>query len=287
MDKSAASRWRRNLYEKTGLPDNFTPEDCFLAAIQRNKHVGRHSFGRCVANACPVALQTAAVVLFYVSYVSLQRGLTSTDTVLGVAGCAATVGYLLSLFGRSVSAGVLLDDVRHFAVFFSFGFGLAPVLYRLTDTISTDTIHTASFLALFMHLLSHDYTQPASVSSSLYASDNAFSLNASLFAAVCLASRLGSSYEAFSLLTVSVVAFVLCPLLRMRLCKSGSGLVLPVTLIAAAAIVGVSAFVSLGLALAVAAVLLSVVVLAPALFVRWQDHKDTINGPWDEAVPNI
>ena len=40
--KEAKEKWVKNLYTKTGLPDNFTPGDCFLAAIQRNKNVRGH-----------------------------------------------------------------------------------------------------------------------------------------------------------------------------------------------------------------------------------------------------
>ena len=115
-----------------------------------------------------------------------------------------------------------------------------------------------SFLAILLHLLSQDY-QPAESSPSYYASNNALSFNASLFAAVCLASRLGSSFEAFVLLAVAVLTVALVTWLKVS------------TLLALSVIV-VHAFVML---------------VAPWLFVRWQAHKDTINGPWDEAVPNI
>ncbi len=162
-------------------------------------------------------------------------------------------------------------------------------LFRLTDTISTDTIHTASFLALLTHLLAHDY-QPTEISPAHYASANALSLNASLFAAVCLASRLGSAYEAFSLLAASLLTFVLCPLLRSRLVTTTAEAAVRTVLLAvllsavttAAAAVTVSTGFTLGVTLAQIFVF-----VAPAIFVQWQDYKDTINGPWDEAVPNL
>ena len=50
-----------------------------------------------------------------------------------------------------------LSDARHVVIFLAMGLGLAPVLYKLTDTISTDTIHTTSSVMLFLHLLFHDY----------------------------------------------------------------------------------------------------------------------------------
>ena len=48
-----------------------------------------------------------------------------------------------------------------------------------------------------------------------------------------------------------------------------------------------SAGVSAGFEAVAASSLLLVTVASPWLFVRWQRHKDTIHGPWDEAVPKI
>ena len=62
-----ASCWRRDLYSASPHPDNYTPDDCFLAAIERNKNVNKFSLAQCVPNACQVALQLCAVALFQVS----------------------------------------------------------------------------------------------------------------------------------------------------------------------------------------------------------------------------
>ena len=93
-------------------------------------------------------------------------------------------------------------------IFVTFGLALSPVLYKLTDTISTDTIHTMTSLVLLIHLLFHDYGLRSSFVS------HPLSLNAGLFAAVCLASRLPTSFDAFVLLFASVETFVLFPIFR-------------------------------------------------------------------------
>ncbi len=144
---------------------------------------------------------------------------------------------------------------------------------------------------MLTHLLTHDYL-PSDPSAAHYASaGNALSLNASLFAAVCLASRLGSALEAFSLLAAAILAFVLCPLLRARIVSTRATDV-PWTLaataaVAAATLAAAAKAVSHFFAAAAAAAHILVVLVAPSLFVRWQEHKDTINGPWDEAVPAL
>ena len=79
---------------------------------------------------------------------------------------------------------------------------------------------------------------------------------------------------------------------RLRLRPSVSGLCLrPLTPASDserdAAPAAAAARLSPPLAIGVVASQALVAVVAPALFVRWQRHKDIIHGPWDEAVPNI
>ena len=64
--------WQRNLYTKTGLPDNYTPADCFLAAIERNKNPRVYELAEVEVAAGSVAMQICAVVLFYLAYTSLK-----------------------------------------------------------------------------------------------------------------------------------------------------------------------------------------------------------------------
>lgn len=73
MSGKGKEEWVKNLYTKTGLADNFTPGDCFLAAIQRNKNVRGHTFSECLEAACQVNMQLCAVLIFAVAYVFLVR----------------------------------------------------------------------------------------------------------------------------------------------------------------------------------------------------------------------
>lgn len=110
-------------------------------------------------------------------------------------------------------------DLKLVIIFVSFGIGLSPVLFKLTDTISTDSIYSMTSAMLFIHLVSccivnhvqddrmnvffqqvfQDYgLQISTVSSPL-------SLNAGLFAAICLASRLNSRYAELRSLSLLIV----------------------------------------------------------------------------------
>lgn len=270
--------WRRNLFEKTDLPDNFTPPDCFLAAIQRNKNLERHSLEKCVQAACQVSLQLNALVLFILCYLFLDRRLLGPEILAPLAASLTSLGYLtVQLPGLSLQS--VIRDLKHVLVFGGFGLGLSPILHKLTDTVSTDTVHTTSAFMLLLHLLFHNY-DPGS------ASKGGLSLNAALFAAVCLASRLGNSWDSLVLLMISVIAFVLFPLVRIKL--ESRVLVLGSTLLGSAVSSGLMAAFFSGLsALGTLGILFFVTLVAPGLFVRWQNHKDTIHGPWDEAVPKI
>ena len=147
---------------------------------------------------------------------------------------------------------------------------------------AADTIYTTAGIMLFIHLVFHDYglERAAMVS-------NALSLNAALFASVCLASRLASSYDAFVLLTFSVVAFVLFPIFRFRL--NGLTLLSVVfSIFVPCSILLTARFYTYSAAIFALIAFIIVVGICPRLFVRWQNFKLTIHHPqWDEAVPNI
>ena len=64
------------------------------------------------------------------------------------------------------------------------GYSLSPVLHTLTDSISTDSLHTMAASSFLLHLLTSDYGLPAPVVSWQ------ISINAAVFSSVCLASRL-------------------------------------------------------------------------------------------------
>ena len=166
------------------------------------------------------------------------------------------------------------------SLFLFFSFSFSPVLYKLTDTIATDTVHTTAGMMLFVHLLFHNYgLEKAAVVS------NALSLNAAIFASICLASRLASSYDAFVILSVSVVAFVLFPMFRLRLDGNFSVAIAVMSTVGLVVLTSIAH--SLTAAICLLLTLLFVMVVSPALYVHWQIKKNTIHGPWDEAVPNI
>lgn len=48
--------WKKVLYEQNPFPDNFTPDECFLAAIEKNKNLYKYSFKQSLEGACQVRI---------------------------------------------------------------------------------------------------------------------------------------------------------------------------------------------------------------------------------------
>lgn len=95
------------------------------------------------------------------------------------------------------------------------GFTVSPILRTLTESISTDTVYAMVTLMMLLHVIFFDYGIESAVVSP------PISLNAALFGAVCLASRL-STVSAFTLLIFASDVFVLLTLIRTRIEKRAS-----------------------------------------------------------------
>lgn len=108
---------------------------------------------------------------------------------------------------------------------------MSPILKTLTETISTDTICSMVLLMMSVHLIFYDYgVQCAIVSPPI-------SLNAAIFGTVCLASRLSSTYQAFTLLIWAVDVFVVFTLIRNKIRVQ---LTLPQSALFSSAVVAIS-----------------------------------------------
>lgn len=265
--------WRKTLYERTGLADNYTPPECFLAAIQRNKDLRLYSRAECLAGAAVLGRELSLVITFWSLYHYLSLGWISHDQLLLALLLVTLAGYIH--YSRSLTLSALWSRVRTTLLFLTIGYALSPVLFKLTDTVSTDTIHSMSVSGLLIHLLTQHYglTAPP-VSRSL-------SLNSAIFSTVCLASRFPGHLAAFSLLCLAVFCFLLVPMwneaYRPNPVKSVLSALVSVCLLAR---------VLPGYTLLAAGLFIFIQVCCPLLYCSLQSHKQTIHGPWDEAVLN-
>lgn len=266
--------WKKNLYENVDYPDNYT-DKTFLEELKKNVHITEISPLTAVLGAGLVTQEICIVVLFVIIYVYLYNGWIEPETVFVQSSLVAAIGYLMYriVLTNKNYYEALVKDLRTVLIFVVFGYVLSPVLKTLTDTISTDTIYATTTFMMIIHLIFFDYGVPAAIVSS------SLSLNAAIFGSVCLASRLASPFHAFVLLSNAVEYFVLLPILLSK----GRGSVIVLAAMIAIAIYALWT-VSLIMMVLFVCVTLFVTVLCPVWFLRWQNYKENIYGPWDEAI---
>lgn len=214
-------------------------------------------------------------MLYAVLFVYMYNELVNTYTVIYISILTTFLSYILYVY---VNGSAVLRHFKTVLVYLVLGYLLSPILHTLTDTVSTDTIFAWAVIMMLVHLIFFDYDVPAAIVS------KSLSINAAIFASVCLVSRLSSPFDAFVLLTVSVIVFVLSPqLIQVYLHTKIFIFMYILTLF----LTLVSLYtVSLTLLVYFIVLVLVISVYCPLMFVKWQRYKDNKYGPWDEAVIN-
>ncbi len=64
--------WTKKLYERSGLPDNYTPKESFLAAIERNKDLRLYSRRECLQGASLLGRELSLLITFWSLYLYLR-----------------------------------------------------------------------------------------------------------------------------------------------------------------------------------------------------------------------
>lgn len=210
----------------------------------------------------------------------LSQGLLSPERLLWTCLVCALLGYglhqaLTTKLESGYKIRTHLANLQSATIFLSFTFGFSPVLKTLTESVSTDTVYAMSAVMLLAHLVSFPYAQPSPPGS--------LSLNAALFASVCLASRLPGALHTFAMLSCALLVFALWPCLLQRLRENAPNQFTGLCVGVCIGGVGGLGSQSPGGAVLLALALGSVTLLCPLLLVRLQRHKDNIHGPWDEA----
>ncbi|XP_058066070.1 phosphatidylinositol N-acetylglucosaminyltransferase subunit C [Anopheles bellator] len=272
MDQSSRPRkpWRKNLYENAEYEDNFT-DPTFLKDMKTNVNLRNYSAAEAFTGATRLSQQICVVTGFLIVFHHLYTERVGPKAIFCQSAAATMVGYFIYA-GKDAQVTKFIEDSKTAIAVLVFGFIFSPLLHTLTNSISTDTIFSMTFVVLVLHLVFFDYGISAALVS------KAISLNAAIFGAICLASRLSSSLHAFVLLELAAVFFALGPFLVSKL-YSISFLVLSI----AACCYFLNAISHIILYTYIC-LLAFVNLFCPWLFVRLQKYKNNINGPWDEAI---
>lgn len=145
---------RKVLYETKIYADNYTDEDTFLSGLQKNIGFQESSLLHAIKGATLFVQQLCTVILFILFYIYLYNEWVDPQTLFYCSSSFTVIGYVIYKIGFGVeSESKLGNDLRTVLIFIVFGHLFSPVLYTLTDTISTDTIYTMSFLMIVVHLI--------------------------------------------------------------------------------------------------------------------------------------
>ncbi|XP_071050113.1 phosphatidylinositol N-acetylglucosaminyltransferase subunit C [Onthophagus taurus] len=265
-------KWKKILYENQGFSDNYT-DKTFLKDLRKNVNSQEIALKDCLLGASYLIQELSIVVSFVLIYVFLYNNWLPANTVLLTAIATILLGFVL--YRKAIKPETFrsaFTSIRTFIIFFIFAYFFSPVLYTLTVTISTDTIYTSTFYMMLIHLIFFDYGVAAAIVS------NSLSISAAMFASICLASRLQSSYHSLVLITIAIECFILSPILR----KSYS--TYKITPLLILGIIFVLFNICTVCLVLYTFVLIFICLICPMLFRKYQNYKRNIYGPWDEAI---
>lgn len=273
MDKTAHSKrkpWVKNLYSNREYPDNYT-DVSFLKDLQTNLHVRRYTLGEAVGGITVLNNQISCITGFLILYHLMLSDKVAPTSILVPTCIITAIGYLYYR-GSSLSMTLLGEDSKTLVTVLLFGYIFSPMLHTLTQAISTDTIYTTTFFVMLFNLMFTDYGLDVAMVS------KAISLNAAIFGAICLASRLSTSYHAFVLLVEAAIFFVLYPI--MTAARWHPYCMVPIFVICCGALY----LISRPVLYLYGCSTLFINFVCPFIFVRQQRYKFNIHGPWDEAI---
>lgn len=219
--------WQKLLYIKqTEYPDNHVDSKSFLSLIKKNANVRPRKYWKVVGSSGRVTQQISVVFIFVALYQCLSEmngeneagqqlfSFTSNIFVFWSAW-GALVSFILFLLYTILPAspkpakipstllsGLLFTGVLAF---------MTPILKNLTKDISTDSIWALTLVMLVANLLFHNYGSHATAHTKF---PDSISINAAMFAAVLLASRLDSNPKVSLLMLAAVGLFALLPIWR-------------------------------------------------------------------------
>lgn len=267
-------KWKKVLYENQDVPDNYV-HHTFLQEMRKNLFLREYDYRILLIQTGSITQQINAVIIFVMSFLYLQNSLIDPYNLNVLSGAIIIGSYLLLL---NEKAGF---DIKAVIIFCTASFVLSPVLMSLTNTISTDTIYAMTTVMLLVHVFSHDYQQhddEKEISAVV-------SFNAGIFATVCLASRLATLAQGFSLVMFSVVVFGVFPTVRRTIRGYFHPYLDLFSTFSLFIVTNVILWPQSRVITTLSCVCFAFITfVCPALLIHLHPIKNNVYGPWDEAV---
>ncbi|KRX18589.1 Phosphatidylinositol N-acetylglucosaminyltransferase subunit C [Trichinella nelsoni] len=278
------NKWKRVLYLKQPFPDNYSGPQ-FINSLRKNVNLKKVTFTEAVLGSCYVMHHISSVILFVIIFTYSYIGMIAWESVFAITLLTFFIGYLLYLkllneTDDLKSSGYNFISLKTIILYAGYAYGFSPVCQTLTATVSTDsTVATSVFMFLVNIIFCNYGCDVVMVSSAL-------SMNAGIFGTVCLVSRLSSRNEVFTLLTCSVVIFVVWPLLRGKLLEIYPTTNVPLAMCLAICVTASMYPLSRVMTLLYVALHIFITLICSSLFVVMQSMKRTLHGAWEEASLN-
>ncbi|KAK6725616.1 hypothetical protein RB195_004121 [Necator americanus] len=259
MTSSNDVKWRKILYRRQPYPDNYSGGDeQFLSELKKNLSAVKYTYWEAVFGVARLVFHLNLIVLLYITFEYVFANVLSADVLAIALISTSTALYVIYAFLITETSIDFLDHFYTVVVLFLFGYATTPAIRTLTDTISTDTIFALSFITALISCVFHDYGINAPIVS------YQLSVSSGLSSAVFLLSRLDSNDVAFVMLSIAFALHAFTPFIRNLLFSRYRV---------------IASLLTLWLSIC------STYFLRTLYVELSQKSKQTIHGPWDEAIP--
>lgn len=286
--------WRKNLYEQQPYSDNYIDPNRFFEQLDMTTTSDLISYKAILLGASAVAQQLSIVTIFIACYKYLKEPDSSIIyfTRLAIINPVILfIQYFLSHLLINTSTIAQLGPVRcdfdkknqiTIKQLFQNAFILliclrvaSPLLQTLTSSFSGDTIHALAFIFATLHLVFYDYILDSE------SGFGALSLNAAMFTAILLASRLHNVETVSMFMLFAVSCFLLYPSTS-RIIK-GKSIILHfiVTLILEIVASVLLWYIDRPLFAIYGVCILFILLVCPLWLLKMQMFKKAFHGPWD------
>ena len=277
-------QWRKVLYEKLPYPDNYIDSTKFLDQLDIERSSKDHSYKELFLAASVIAQQVTVVAIFLSIYQYIVRANGSTKVLFNIGlidFILVVVGYCIDRIlsieetNKRMSIIELLQSVLLFVVCLRIA---APILQTLTSSFSDDTINALAITFATLHLVFYDY---GFVIGEYESFSGTISLNAAVFTAVLLASRLSNIQTVVVFVLLAIICFSLFPMSARVMKRSSMSLHLLVTftlMIIASLLLW---FLDKTLFTVYEVIILFLWVICPLWFMQMLPFKRVLKGPWD------
>ncbi|KAI9913753.1 hypothetical protein PsorP6_005128 [Peronosclerospora sorghi] len=206
---AAKRKWKKILYASQDYEDNYVDET-FLEQMRTNANVREHDYGVMVRSAAAITQQICAVLIFFSVFEFFRQDAISAVVLGGIDVFLALVGFAVLRIHLQQPLHTS-DTLRSCLLFCATLSLLSPVLRTLTKSFADDTICALAMSLGLLHLITHDYNY---VNSGVGRFSGTISLNAAIFTAVLLGSRLQSNEHVFAFVLLAIEIFAMFPIFQ-------------------------------------------------------------------------